>query len=68
MLAFCANSHFWGTLHWLASAEDLGHFGGSFLDMLILFEKWAGHRLLSEKVTRPHARANRLISVSPVPV
>ena len=29
-----------------------------FLELLILFEQWAGHRLLSEKVTRPHVRAN----------
>ena len=32
----------------------MGHFGVSFLELLILFEQWAGHRLLSEKVTRPH--------------
>ena len=33
---------------------------------LILFEQWAGHRLLSEKVTRPHERAYRPISISSV--
>ena len=27
------------------------NFGVSFLELLILFEQWAGHRLLSEKVT-----------------
>ena len=26
------------------------------MELLILFEQWAGHRLLSEKVTRPHVR------------
>ena len=26
------------------------HFGVSFLEILILFEQWAGHRLLSEKL------------------
>ena len=31
----------------------------SYLDVLILFEHWLGHRLLSEKVTRMHLRANR---------
>ena len=36
--------------------------------VLILFEQWSGHRLLSEKVTRPHVRANRPISFSSVPV
>ena len=29
------------------------------MELLILFEQWAAHRLLSEKVTRPHVRANR---------
>ena len=46
----------------------MGHFGISFLELLILFEQWAGHRLLSEKVTRPHVRAGRPFSVSSVPV
>ena len=35
---------------------------------MILFEQWAGHRLLSEKVTRPHVRANRPIFLPSVPV
>ena len=39
-----------------------------FLELLILFEQWAGHRLLSEKVTRPHVRADRLILIPSVPV
>ena len=59
---------FLGTLHWPSDSVDMGHFGVSFLELLILFEQWAGHRLLSEKVTRPHIRAGRLISVSSVPV
>ena len=41
------------TLHWPSDSVDLGHFGISFGELLILFEQWAGHRLLSEKVTRP---------------
>ena len=40
---------FLGTLHWPSGSVDLGHFGISFLEPLILFEQWAGHRLLSEK-------------------
>ena len=59
---------FLGTLHWPPGSVDLGHFGVSFLELLILFEQWAGHRLLAEKVTRPHVRAGRPISVSSVPV
>ena len=34
----------------------------------MFFEQWAGHRLLSEKVTRPHVRALRSMSISSVPV
>ena len=59
---------FLGSLHWPADSGDLGHFGISYLEVLILFEQWAGHRLLSEKVTRPHVRAHRPISISSVPV
>ena len=50
---------FLNTLHWPSGTEDFGHFGISFLELLILFEQWAGHRLLSEKVAGPHVRANR---------
>ena len=56
------------TLHWSSGSADLGHFGISFLELLILFEQWAGHRLLSEKVTRPHGRAHRPILIPSVPV
>ena len=59
---------FLGTLHWPSGSVDLGHFGISFLELLILFEQWAGHRLLSEKVIRPHVRAGRPISLPSVPV
>ena len=38
------------------------------LDVLILYEQLAGHRLLSEKVTLPHFRTHRPISISSVPV
>ena len=41
-------------------AEDLG-LGVSYLEILILFEQWAGRRLLSEKNTRPHVCAHRTI-------
>ena len=40
-------SSFLGTLHWPSGYADLGHFGISFLEILILFEQWAGHRLLA---------------------
>ena len=65
---------------WLGSlpfwAPYIGHLalliwvilGSPFLELLILFEQWAGHRLLSEKVIRPHVRAGRPISFPSVPV
>ena len=34
---------FWGSLHWLAGVGNMGHFGCSYLEILILFEQWAGH-------------------------
>ena len=51
------------SLHWPSGSVDLGHFGISFLELLFLFEQWAGHRLLGEKVTRPHVKANRPILI-----
>ena len=56
------------TLHWPSGSVDFGHFGVSFLELLTLFEQWAGHRLLSEKVTRPHGKANHPIFIHSVPV
>ena len=61
----CEFTAFLGSLHWPVDAVDMGHFGFLFLELLILFENWAGHRLLSEKVTRPHIRPNRPILKSP---
>ena len=37
-------SAFLGTLHWLAAAVNLGGGGGSFVEILILYELWAGVR------------------------
>ena len=54
---------FLGTLNWPMDSDDLGHFGVSFWELLILFKQWAEHRLLSEKVTRPHVMANRPILI-----
>ena len=51
-----------------SGSVDLGHFRISCLELLILFEQWAGHRLLSEKVTGPHVKAGRPILFPSVPV
>ena len=32
---------FLGTLKWTSGFLDLGHFGISFLEFLVLFEQWA---------------------------
>ena len=41
-------SAFLGTLHWPAGAVDLGVGGVSFVELLILYELWAGERLCLE--------------------
>ena len=64
----CKFTSFLGTLHWPMGSHDMGHFGVSFLELLVLFEQWAGHRLLSEKVTRPRTWANRPTLIPSVPV
>ena len=64
----CKFTAFLETLHWPVGSEDMGHLGISFSELLILFEQWAGHRLLSEKVTSPRFRANRPILIPSVPV
>ena len=55
----CKFTSFFGTLHWPVGSEEMGHFWFSYLELLVLFEQWAGHRLLNEKVIRPHLRAHR---------
>ena len=60
-------SAFLGTLHWPAAAGDLGVGGVSFVELLILYELWAGERLSLEKAVPRHRRVGRPISVSAVP-
>ena len=40
---------FLSTLRWPERLNDMDKYGVSYLDVLILFEKWVGHRLLPEK-------------------
>ena len=68
VVILCKFNAFLGSLHWPLDSEDMGHFGVSFLELLILFEQWAGRRLLSEKVTGPRVGANRPILIPSVPV
>ena len=60
-------SAFLGTLHWPVAADDLGVGGVSFVELLILYEIWAGERLSLEKAVPRHRRVGRPISVSAVP-
>ena len=60
-------SAFLGTLHWPAGAVDLGVGCVSFVEMLILYELWAGERLCLEGAVPKYRRVGRPISVWAVP-
>ena len=64
----CEFTAFLGSLRWPVGAVDMGILGVLFWEILILFEHWAGHRLLSEKVTRAHIRPDRPILFPSAPV
>ena len=58
---------FLGSLHWPAGDLDLGVGGVSYVELLILYELWAGERLSLEKAHPRYLRPGRSISVSAVP-
>ena len=58
---------FLGTLHWPAGSADLGVGGISNVELLILYELWAGERLTLEKAQPRYLRPECPISVSAVP-
>ena len=60
-------SHFLGSLHWPRGAGDLGVGGVPFLELFILYERWAGERLVLESAVPLGRWAGRPISVSAVP-
>ena len=57
----------WYFLHWPAGGVDLGVGGVSYVELLILYELWAGERLSLEKAQPRYLRPARPISVSAVP-
>ena len=57
---------FFFSLHWLAGECDFGVGGVSCVELLILYELWAGERLELEKAVPRYRRPGR-ISVSAVP-
>ena len=58
---------FLGSLHWPAGGLDLGVGGVSYVELLILYELWAGERLSLEKAAPRYLRPGRPILVSAVP-
>ena len=56
-----------GTLHWPADGVDLGVGDISYVELLTLFELWAGERLTLEKAHPRYRRPGRPNSVSAVP-
>ena len=58
---------FLGTLHWPASSFEFGVGGVSFVELLIVYEQWAGERLCLEAAIPKSRRVGRPISVSAVP-
>ena len=58
---------FLASLHWPAGGSGLGVGGISYVELLILYELWAGERLSFEKAAPRYLRPERSISVSAVP-
>ena len=58
---------FLGSLHWPAGGLDLGVGGVSYVELLILYELWAGERLSLGRAHPRYLRPGRPISVSAVP-
>ena len=58
---------FLNSLHWPVGDLDLGVGGVSYVELLILYELWAGERLQLEKAVSRYCRRGRSISVSAVP-
>ena len=58
---------FLGTLHWPAGSVEFGVGSVSSVELLILYEQWAGERLCLEAAIPKSRRVGRPISVSAVP-
>ena len=57
-------STFLASLHWPQGDPDLGKFGISYFELLLMFEVFTGVRLQTEKTVRPHLRSRRPLSFS----
>ena len=58
---------FLSSLHWPVGDLDLGVGGVSYVELVILYDLWAGERLSLEKAHLRYLRPGRPISVSAVP-
>ena len=58
---------FFVSLHWPAARADLGVGSVSFVKLLILYELWAGERLVLEKALPRYRGPGRPISMPAVP-
>ena len=65
LVKFCS---FLSSLHWPSTVDDLGVGGVSFVELLMLYERWAGERLVLEMSVPKSRRLHRPISVSAVPI
>ena len=59
---------FLSSLHWPEEVTDLGHGGISYIELLMLYERWAGERLRVEEPLPKYRRPGRPISVSAAPL
>ena len=57
-------SSFLASLHWPQGASDLEKFGISYLELLLMFEVFTGHRLLTENTVRTQRRPGRSLVFS----
>ena len=57
-------SSFLASLHWPQGTSDLGKFGISYFELLLMFELYSGYRLQTEKTVRPHLRSRRPLAFS----
>ena len=56
---FLGCSSFLASLHWPQGDSDMGKFGVSYFELLLMFEIYASHRLHVGKAIRPHLRPSR---------
>ena len=66
LVSWLSGSPFLNSLHWPVGDLDLGVGCISYVEMLILYELWAGERLSTEKAHPRYLRPGRPISVSAV--